>query len=273
MIELAPGHKAGLHLASPVMIASGCCGYGDAYSPLLNLALFGAIVTQPITIRPRQGTPQPRLVETTAGFLLDTGAQNPGIRRVLQQYSKLWARPAAPIIAHLPVDEPENLLRTARALSNARDAQGNPLLAALELGLPAAPTPRDTTTWLQAAREECDLPLLVKLSLGVSLDIVEAAAAGDALVIGSPPLGSAFSATHRRSMTGYLYGPAVHSLVLHELQQLTAIIDLPLVAVGGIHSEADVQAFLEAGAAAVQLDSLIFIDPRQAERIALAFQA
>jgi dihydroorotate dehydrogenase len=44
-----------------------------------------------------------------------------------------------------------------------------------------------------------------------------------------------------------------------------------LIAVGGIHSLADVQQFLEAGAAAVQLDSLLFIDPRAAAAIAQAF--
>lgn len=273
MIELAPRHKTGLNLPSPLMLASGCCGYGDAYSPLVNLAAFGAIVTGPITLRPRRGTAQPRLVETAAGFLLNTGGQNPGVRKILQLYSKIWARLAVSLIAHLPVDEPEALMRTARALSGARDPQDNPALAAIELGLPAGATPQETTTWLQAVQEECELPLLVKLPLGASLELAEAAAqaAADALVIGAPPLGTAYSAAHGRRITGHLYGPALHSLALHNLQQVAAVVDLPLIAVGGIHRGIDVQAFLDAGAVAVQLDSLIFIDPRQAEAIALAF--
>jgi dihydroorotate dehydrogenase len=49
MIELAPNHKIGLSLANPVMIASGCAGYGNAYQPLLDLSAFGAIVTNPVT--------------------------------------------------------------------------------------------------------------------------------------------------------------------------------------------------------------------------------
>src|SRR5688572_32661279 len=88
VIELAPQHKTGLPLTSPVMLASGCCGYGEVYGPLLNLAAFGAIVTQPITLRPRRSTVQRRLAETVSGFLLDTGQQNPGVRKILQQYTK-----------------------------------------------------------------------------------------------------------------------------------------------------------------------------------------
>ncbi|RPJ55510.1 MAG: hypothetical protein EHM12_12080, partial [Dehalococcoidia bacterium] len=78
MIELAPNHKIGLSLANPVMIASGCCGYGSAYRPLLDLSAFGAIVTNPITLRSQRGASQPRLVETLAGLILNTGDQNPG---------------------------------------------------------------------------------------------------------------------------------------------------------------------------------------------------
>ena len=55
MIELAPHHKFGLPLDNPVLIASGFGGYGDAYQRLLDLSAFGAIVTNPITLRPRRG--------------------------------------------------------------------------------------------------------------------------------------------------------------------------------------------------------------------------
>jgi dihydroorotate dehydrogenase (NAD+) catalytic subunit len=274
MIELAPQHKTGLSLTSPVMLASGCCGYGDVYGPLLNLAAFGAIVTQSITLRPRRGTIQPRLVETVAGFLLDTGQQNPGVRKILQKYTKLWPRLAVPIIAHLPADEPEALMRTARALAGARTSQANSIVAAIELGLPATATSQETEAWLKAIQEECELPLLVKLPLGIPFEVIEAAASASAaaLVVGSSPPGTAFLSERQRWFTGQLYGPALHNLVLHEVRQVAAAFQLPLVASGGIHRQADVEAFLAAGVVAVQLDSLVFIDPRQAETVALAFR-
>ena len=273
MIELALHHKIGLSLAHPIMIASGCCGYGEAYQGLLDLSLFSALVTQPITLRPQRVTPYPRLAETKAGFVLNTGLQNPGVRKVIQQHRKSWFRLETPLVAHLPADEPDDLRRTAQALAGLRTPQGHPALAAFELGLPATAGPPDVSHWLGAMREGTELPLLVKVPLGAAPELAEAAAkaAADALVVGAPPVGAAVVGPSKQILAGRLYGPAIHSLALAELRRVAAQVDLPLIAVGGIHSLADAQQFLEAGAAAVQLDSLLFIDPRAAAAIAGAF--
>ncbi len=270
MIELAPQHKIGFSLANPVMIAAGCAGYGQAYHHLLDLSAFGAIVTNPITLRPRRGAAQPRLVEIAGGFILNTGEQNPGVKKVIQHYQKNWTHLGTAVIAHLPVADPDDLLRTARALAHLETSQGQTVLAALELGLPPHAHPSDIERWVGAVRAGSPLPLLVKLPLGALLEMAEAAAAAyaDALVIGSPPLGTAPVGLDGELITGQLYGPALHSLALHDLQRVKNWVDLPLVAAGGIHSLVDVQVFLKAGAVAVQLDSLLFIEPKEAEKIA-----
>jgi dihydroorotate dehydrogenase (NAD+) catalytic subunit len=264
MIELAPDHKIGLPLSKPVLLASGCAGYGLSYQRLLDLTVFGAIVTNPITLRSRRGTTPPRLAETKAGFILNTGQQNPGVRQVIQQYSPGWTRLKMPVIAHLPADEPDDLRRTAGALA------GTGKIAAIELGVPFGTTARDLEGWVTAVREACLLPLLVKLPLETAIDLAGFAKtfAVDALVIGAPPLGAALSPLTGKIVNGYLFGPALYNLVLHRLQIISELVDLPLVAAGGIHSQSEAQALLQAGAAAVQLDTLIFIDPRQAENIA-----
>ena len=264
MIELAPFHKIGLALPGPVMIASGCGGYGDVVRRLVNLSAFGALVTNPITLGPRRGPGQPRLAETKAGFVLDTGLQNPGVRKVLRQHSKSWPRLGVPVIAHLPADEPDDLRRTARALA------GTGSIAAVELGVPAGAGCGDVERWLRAVAQDCSLPVLVKLPLDAAVDLAEAAAAAsaDALVIGQPPPGAAIPRAGGEPVDGYLYGPALHSLVLPLVRAIGAQVDLPLVAAGGIHSLADTQTLLQAGAVAVQLDTLLFVDPQQAETIA-----
>lgn len=270
MIELAPNHKIGLSLVNPVMIASGCGGYGNAYQQFIDLSMFGAVVTNPITLRPRHGSSQPRLVETKGGFILNTGQQNPGVRKVIQQYQKSWTHGGTPVIAHLPADEPEDLLRTARALSGLETPQGQSALVAIELGLPHQATPADVMRWIRAVQGGSPLPLLVKLPLDAPLELAEtvAEAYADALVIGSPPWGTAQVPVSEAVVSGFLYGPALHSLALRALYLLKSRVDLPLVAAGGIHSLADAQAFLAAGAAAVQIDTLIFIEPKSAYDIA-----
>lgn len=273
MIELAPQHKIGLSLTSPVMIAAGCAGYGQVYQPLLDLSAFGAIVTNPITLRPRHGAKQPRLVEIPGGFVLNTGEQNPGVKKVIQQHQKSWAHLSPAIIAHLPADETDDLLRTARALAYLETVQGQNLIAAIELGLPPAARPHDIARWVHAVREGSPLPLLVKLPLGAPLEMVDAAADAyaDALVIGTPPLGAAQADPAGPVVTGHLYGPTLHSLALRDLHMVKSWVDLPLIAVGGVHSLADAQAFFNNGAVAVQLDSLLFIEPKEAEAIAKNF--
>ncbi len=267
MIELAHQHKIGLMLANPVMIAAGFAGYGKAYHGLINIETFGAIVTNPITLRPERGTTQPRLAETSAGFILNTGQQNPGVKKVIKQNQNFWAHLKVPLIAHLPADEPSDLHRTARALASITTPQGHPLIAAFELGLPPECTPRDVKAWLEAIQSDAPLPVLIKLPLGAPLHLIEAAAASAvALVISTPPLGSALNGSEL--VIGHLYGAALHSLILQEIQLIRQQVDLPLVAVGGIHTLADVQNFLSHGATAVQLDSLLFIDPQQAEMMA-----
>lgn len=270
MIELAPNHKIGLSLTNLVMIASGCGGYGNAYQQLIDLAVFGAVVTNPITLRPRPGSSQPRLVETKSGFILNTGQQNPGVKKVIQQYQKSWTHGGTPVIAHLPADEPEDLLRTARALSGLETPQGQPAIIAVELGVPHQAQPWEVTRWIKSIQEGSPLPLLVKLPLDAPLELAETAAEAnaDALVIGSPPVGTAQAPAGEAVVSGLLYGPALFSLALRALYLLKNRVALPLVAAGGIHSLADAQAFLAAGAAAVQIDALIFIEPKSAYDIA-----
>lgn len=270
MIELAPNHKIGLSLANPVMIASGCGGYGQAYHGLIDVSLFGAIVTNPITLRPRRGPNQPRVVETASGFILRNGEQNPGVKKVIQQNQSFWTHLGVPIIAHLPADEPADLRRTARALSGLETPQGQSVIAAIELGVPPAAKAQDVARWIAVIQEVSLLPLLVKLPLGAPAEVAIAAAEAyaDALVIGAPPLGAAPTPGGESIITGHLYGPMLFNLALQQLQHLKGWVDVPVIAAGGIHAAAEAQVFLQAGATAVQLDSLLFVEPRQAETIA-----
>lgn len=268
MIELAPHHKLGLLLSNPVLIASGCWGYGHSLEHLVDITAFGAVVTNPITLRPHRGPPQPRLVETTAGLILNSGLQNPGVKKVIQQHSKNWPRLGVPVIAHLPADEPDDLRRTTRALA------GTETIAAIELGVPREALPAELAHWIRAIRDGCLLPLLVKLPLEMAVDLAEPAleAEVDVLVIGGPPQGSAVVPAGDQVISGDLYGPALHSLTLNTIQLIRNFAGLSIVAAGGIHSLADAEAFLQAGARAVQLDTILFLNPRLAYEMATALQ-
>ena len=105
-IELAPHHKFGLVLPSSVMPASGIFGYGDLYRDLVDVSALGAMVTHPVSYRPRHASRGQRVAVHGEHVLIHTGWPNPGLRRVIRRYGRLWSRFPVPVIVHLLATTP-----------------------------------------------------------------------------------------------------------------------------------------------------------------------
>lgn len=155
-------------------------------------------------------------------------------------------------------------MRTVRALA------GTEVIAAIEVGIPPDCLPRDIDYWVRAIQDGCMLPVLAKLPLGATPKILEvvANACVDALVIGFPSPAAVQVPNAGQMVAGSLYGSMLHHLVLYDIQRVMDLIDLPVIAAGGVHSATDARLFLEVGAAAVQIDTLLWVEPKQAEGIA-----
>lgn len=264
MIELAPHHKVGLVIEQPIMPAAGFFGYGQpVYAELIQINDFGALVTNPITLRPQAHQIRPQIVESNGGVIFNTWPRNPGVKKIIRRHNKFWRRARLPIIAHLPLDDPADLARTAAALA------GLDTLGAFELGLPHHITPAEATTFIQAILERSELPLLVKLPMTNLFALAEAVlfAGADALVVGTAPLGATYIADDTY-FGGSYYGPGIVAQQIPWLVELHhRYPEVPLIASGGIHTLADVKAYLQAGASAVQLDTIIFTNPALVRQI------
>ncbi len=278
MIELAPHHKVGLPLASPLILASGMIGYGDALSRILDLAVCGAWVTAPVSLRPGQTSPSEppatRAVEVPGGFVLAEGGDDPGVRQIIRRYGPIWPRLGLPVIVRLrgAADDARDDL-TGQALAAQRLA-GVAGVAALELAPEAQRGPAAASELIRLVRQASDLPLLVALPLGpdmVAWATASAEAGADALVIAQPPHAAAFAA-NGALVRGRLYGPAAAPLAWDALAQVAALgLDLPLIGSGGVHRAEDVRAFRQLGAVAVQIDSAVWIDPTCLRRLSTPF--
>jgi len=263
MIELAPYNKRGLRLSLPLIAGSGAVGYGDAWPPGVTPDLFGAIVTPPITWRPRRGNPAPRLAEVPGGFLLATGDHNPGYRRVVEAHDVAWRRLGVPVIVALAASAPEDWARLAALLEEETAA------AALELHLPHVAHRSDAAAWIGAARRASTLPLLVKLPTprAVALAATCVSAGADALVIGTAALARA-QAADNTPISGPLAGSVAFPLMLYALGAVAELaLELPLVAAGGVTRPEEVQRCFDAGATAVQVRSLLWTDPGAVHRL------
>ena len=272
MIELAPHHKYGLPLSNPVMPAAGTFGYGEAYRALIAYEDIGALVTNPVSWRSCHAAHGPRLVVHGEQFLVHTGLPNPGVRRVIRRYARRWARLDCPVIVHVITTSPGDVARTCERLAGVRNVRG------IELGLDDGTTMDDALTFLDAARSTCPLPLIVRLPFDgverLALPLAEAGA--DALTLTAPPRGQVLHPTEcplSNTVRGRLYGPALFPILLQRLAQWSDLLSVPLVACGGIRTPEEARVCLDAGATAVQIDALLWRDPRMLTCVALATAA
>jgi dihydroorotate dehydrogenase (NAD+) catalytic subunit len=90
-----------LHVANPVIAASGTFGYGIEFANLTDLNRLGAIVVKGLSLEPMEGAPSPRLVPTPAGMINAVGLQNVGVRRFISEKLPALQSYRAPVIANV----------------------------------------------------------------------------------------------------------------------------------------------------------------------------
>ncbi|HLF26023.1 MAG TPA: HisA/HisF-related TIM barrel protein [Anaerolineae bacterium] len=265
MIELAPQHKTGLALRSPIMPAAGCAGFGNEYAGLIDWSKWGAFVTNPVTARPRKPVGEPVHLDLGAAVLIHVGIPNPGIRAVLEDNQRVWPRLAAPVIVHVSGTTPDDVAECIVRLAIVEEAAG------AELGVRDEEDEGAIVALLRAAIEAGEKPVLARLPLERAAELAPACveAGATALVVAAPPRGTL--PWGDGYVSGRVYGRGTLPLALRAVRETIARVNVPIVASGGVHTVADAQALLATGAAAVQIDALIWRDPKAAQAIAEAF--
>lgn len=257
-------HGRNLVLRNPLIAGPGTIGYGREVAKLLPTQRLGGLVTNTTTLHARSGNRQPRLAETPAGVLLATGLQNPGLRTVFYRHATAWRRMKAPIILSLAAEDSETF---AYCVEMAEEEES---VAGLELEPDLLAAGADMVRVVDVVRGLTSLPIIVHVPVApaqaVADAIVDLAAVGcDAVILGSPWPGLVMDmATGKPQLAGGIAGPAIRPLALrliYDVAQLLGPEHLPLIAAGGISSPDHVSAFLAAGALAVQLDTVMWLDP------------
>ncbi len=273
-VQLAPKHKTGLKLANPVMTASGTFGYGTEYTHPFDIQRLGAIVCKGTTLEPREGNPQPRLIETEGGILNSIGLQNIGIAALIKEKAPVWSKWRVPVIVNIAGSAMEEYVRIAHKL------KGVPGISAIELniscpnveagGAEFCANPESAGKITSLVRAATTLPLIVKLAPNTN-QIVEIAkavadAGADAITLINTLRGMAIDITQRKPMlgniTGGLSGPAIKPVALYMVYKVASEVDIPIIGCGGIASGNDAIEFIMAGAAAVQVGTVNFANPR-----------
>ena len=272
-IDLSADLGRGLVLTNPILAASGTFGYGVEYADVVDVQRLGAICCKGTTLKPRAGNRPPRVTETPGGMLNSIGLQNPGIDAVLERYAPLWATWRVPVIVNVAGDSIEDYVGVVRKLDQV------PGVAGIELniscpnvgkgGLQFAIDQDAAAAVTRAVRRATELPLIVKLSPNVAdirpIATAIAAAGADALSAVNTLSGMALRPDRSGPFLGNTYGglsgPAIKPVALRIVYEVAQVVDIPIIAIGGVTGLDDVLDYLAAGAIAVQAGTAIFADP------------
>ncbi len=264
---------AGVTLQNPVMTASGTFGSGMEYSDFVDLNRLGAVVTKGVANVPWPGNPTPRVAETYGGMLNAIGLQNPGIDVFVERDVPFLKRYDTKIIVnvcgktvedYLEVverlgDEPVDMLEINVSCPNVKEG-------AIAFGQ-KADCLYDITSQIKAKAKQ---PVIMKLSPNVT-DIAEMAraaeaAGADALSMINTITGMKIDIYRRRfalaNRTGGLSGPAIKPVAVRMVYQASHAVKIPVIGMGGIASGEDAVEFLMAGASAVAVGAMNFVNPR-----------
>jgi dihydroorotate dehydrogenase (NAD+) catalytic subunit len=263
----------GMKLRGPVLAASGTFGYGTEV-PLLDRRSLGGMVSKGIFLKPRAGTPPPRIVETPSGMLNAIGLQGPGVDALIRDYAPQWASWDFPVLVNINGESVAEYGELTSRLA------GVPGVAGFEIniscpnveqgGLYFGNDPRAAAAVTEAVRKRTSLPVWVKLTpmvtdIAVIARAVESAGA-DALCAVNTFVGMSIDLNARRPRlsfrTGGLSGPAIRPLAVHLAHQAARAVRIPVVGIGGIMRAEDALEFLVAGCAAVQVGTATFVNPR-----------
>jgi len=268
-----------LELSSPIIAASGTFGYGAEFAPYVDLKAFGAVVVKGLSLKPKEGNPLPRIVETRAGMLNAIGLQNVGVEAFARDKMPFLRDAGVPAIVNFFGNTIDEYVECAKTLS---EIDG---LAALEMniscpnvkagGIMFGTDPSLAKEVVSAVRGATKLPLIVKLSPNVTnIGALAAAAAdggADILSLINTLTGMAVDLESRRptlaNVTGGLSGPAIKPIALRMVWEVLREVDLPVIGIGGIWNARDALEFLCLGASAVQIGTVNFVKPWAAEEI------
>jgi dihydroorotate dehydrogenase (NAD+) catalytic subunit len=275
MAERLATTLCGIPLRNPVLAASGTFGYGLEFATLVPLHKLGAIITKGLSREPIAGNPAPRLWHTEAGMINSVGLQNVGVSAFIRDKLPKLRQYDVPVIANVFGYRVEDYLEVLRALENTEG------LAAYELNISCPNTkeggiffssdPAATFSLVNRARSLVfRRPLIVKLSPNVAAiqPFAKAVEQGGADALSlvntfvSLALNQQTGASRIGAGFGGLSGPAIKPITLRLVYEVAQTVSIPVIGLGGICNGRDAADFLMAGAAAVQVGTATFVDPR-----------
>lgn len=264
---------AGITLKNPVMTGSGTFGSGMEYGEFVDLNRLGAVVTKGVANVPWPGNSTPRVAEVYGGMLNAIGLQNPGIDVFMERDIPFLKQYDTQIIVNVCGKTVEDYLEVVEKLGE------EPAVAMLEINVSCPNVKEGAIAFGQKAdalyhiteqiKKKARQPIIMKLSPNVT-DITEMARAAEAAGADALSLINTLTGMkidiHRRcfalaNKTGGMSGPAIKPVAVRMVYQASHAVQIPVIGMGGIATAEDAIEFILAGATAVSVGAMNFVDP------------
>ena len=273
----------GLKFASPIVLLSGCVGFGEEYTRVEGFSNrdVGAVALKGTTLEPRLGNPPHRVYETPMGMLNAIGLQNPGADAVIGDILPALDFGETRFLANICGSTIDEYVEVARRFDDS-PIDGIEINISCpnirEGGVAFGNYPEMSARVVAACRAVTNKPLITKLSPNQT-DIKENArrcieAGTDALAVINTVMGMAIDVESRLpvigNVQGGLSGPAIKPIALlkvHQVYEVAGPAGVPIIGQGGICTANDALEFLIAGATAVGVGTALFYDPPACRKI------
>lgn len=263
---------AGKEFKNPVTVASGTFGSGREYSEFIELSKLGAVTTKGVSNVAWEGNPTPRIAEVYGGMLNAIGLQNPGVDVFIERDLPFLEQQNTGIIVNVCGKTIEDYIEVVERLSESSVDMFEINISCpnvKEGGIAFGQSPdlvKEITSTLKSRSKK---PIIMKLSPNVTDITVMARAAqeagADAISLINTITGMKIDIHKRKfviaNKTGGMSGPAIKPIALRMVYQAAQVVDIPIIAMGGITTAEDAIEFIMAGASMVSVGTANFYNP------------
>ncbi|NFN94731.1 dihydroorotate dehydrogenase [Clostridium botulinum] len=268
----------GVEFKNPVIAASGTFGFGAEYNNFYDVGMLGGISSKGLTLNVKEGNEGIRVFETPSGMMNSVGLQNPGIEGFIKNELPEMQKLNTNILANVGGGCFEDY---AEAIEKLNDTEVNMIELNISCpnvkcgGMAYGIKSQVAYEFVKEIKKICKKPLMVKLSPNAE-NIVEMAAkceeaGADSLSLINTLKGLAIDPYKRKPIFNNVYaglsGPAVKPVALRMVHEVSKAVSIPVIGLGGISNGIDAIEFMMAGARAVQIGTINFVNPMAGKEI------
>ncbi len=268
----------GVEFKNPVIAASGTFGFGAEYNNFYDVGMLGGISSKGLTINPKEGNDGLRVYETASGMMNSVGLNNPGVDAFIERELPKMRKLGTNVIANIGGGCIEDYINAVTKINEAdvdmielNISCPNVKHGGMAFGIKSH-VAYDVVKEIKSIAKK---PLMVKLSPNAE-DIVDMAvkceeAGADSISLINTLKGMAIDIYKRKpvfnNVTAGLSGPAVKPVALAMVHDVAKAVNIPVIGLGGIASGSDAIEFMMAGASAIQIGTVNFINPMAGKEI------